>query len=733
MSATGPPTYNLGYLRMVERTSPSTSSDPRARAERALEARLGALANALGRTLRDLRDRLGTVEERLADLPARTSETTADIRAVLGHLESLQRRIVEAPPEVLGRFETLDERVSSVSGEVATQIGEATASLRRSFDAMPAALAEALEPLRGLPSRVEEALQAVGEMGNRVGALEGGIARSREENDLALEGLKGSVAERVEGLSSSVSERVDDIAGRLEEAVSQLRKAFGEVGDGFQDAVSPLRAAVGEATGHLEDLAPVVGDVAERVREVEDRLTGLPERLGTALAAVVEAIGGVPSELTDAVTGIQDRVARSVSDMQNRLAEAVSGMQDGVERALAGTEQRVTQGLSGVQDRVAEVPSSVAETLAPIRDVAAELPPRIDHAMAQVREVVAAILERVAGSLAALREDVAEIGPRVADPIADLRDALAEARSASEGSLAEITRALASSGERLAEIADAALSQKDVERTVREVTDAALTRFDAEHARRSDALESGLGRVDKVADALESLERRRGVRQLLEGEQHLVEQQDALVRRVTERADLLVERMSAIEKEVGSILERVDQKQLSEEVSGRVKEAVAELRQTITTDLGTRLANGIGAISETAASRVADDVGKRVEHLREELVDEATRAGKAIVQQASETLAEELGAIREKIEAWGKSRTSPKVAEQIAAMDERVDEVARTVQEDLVDAVFDRMQRAFDRRFEVLVQLVETRIREAVGKREEPPRRRRFRRAPEED
>jgi hypothetical protein len=66
-------------------------------------------------------------------------------------------------------------------------------------------------------------------------------------------------------------------------------------------------------------------------------------------------------------------------------------------------------------------------------------------------------------------------------------------------------------------------------------------------------------------------------------------------------------------------------------------------------------------------------------------------------------------------------------------MDERLDEVSRIVREDLVDAVFDRMQRAFDRRFEVLVQLVETRVREAVGRREEHEHARRLFRRPHEE
>jgi hypothetical protein len=340
-------------------------------------------------------------------------------------------------------------------------------------------------------------------------------------------------------------------------------------------------------------------------------------------------------------------------------------------------------------------------------------------------------LDRVAGSLAGVREDVHEMSSQLSTPVESIREdvesTIREGTDAAVARVEEVARTVR-------EVSDASVSRFDqLDRTLREVTEAATARFEQEHERRSASLERGLARVDEVADALSSLERRRGVRQLIEGEQRLVEQQDDMVRRVTERADLLAERMRAIEGEIGSVLQSVDQKHLSEEVSARVKEAVDELRETIAHDLGARFASGIAAISEAAGNRLAEDVGKRVEHLREELTEEATRAGAAMVDRASATVAEEIEAIRRKIDAWGKSRTSPKVAEQIASMDERLEEVSRIVREDLVDAVFDRMQRAFDRRFEVLVQLVETRVREAVGRREEHEHARRLFRRPHEE
>ncbi len=70
----------------------------------------------------------------------------------------------------------------------------------------------------------------------------------------------------------------------------------------------------------------------------------------------------------------------------------------------------------------------------------------------------------------------------------------------------------------------------------------------------------------------------------------------------------------------------------------------------------------------------------------------------------------------------GPDRSAPKISERVDQIEARMGEVEEAVQGELVDAVFDRMQRSFDRSFEALVLLVETRIREAVGKDEEAPR-----------
>ena len=554
------------HLRMVDRAPISTSTDPRARPESALESRLAALANALGRTLRDLRDRLDTLEQRVVDLPERTSQASTDLRAVLAHLEFIRRRLAEPAGDAARKVDMLGERVSMLPDELSARMDDTVAGIRKSFDALPAAFAEVLEPLREIPARIES-LEPLRELPARIASLE----------------------------------------------------------------------ALKELPGRMESLEP---------------LRELPSRIEEALSAV--------GEIRNRVAAVEGGMERT----REETAAAISGLTDSISEKVEGIAGRLT---SIISEKVADVAG------------------RLEESIAQVRE---ATQDR-----SAFDEQIANLAEQVVDP---------------------------------KEIADAA----------RNATESALSAFTEDYSKRSASLEKAFRRVDDLAEALGSLEKRRGARELLEGEQKLLDRQEEISRRVSETADNLTERIGSIEGELNAILERVDEKRLTEEIAGRIESSVNELRESMSLDLGKRIATAIAHISKAAADRVAEDVGARVENLREELAEEAIKAGTRIFMKAGSGLQEEIGAMRAKIDSWGRSRTAPKVAEQIHAMERRVEKVALTVEEELVDAVFDRMQRAFDRRFEVLVQLVEARIREAFEKQREeqpPTHRRRFSRRPEED
>jgi hypothetical protein len=308
---------------------------------------------------------------------------------------------------------------------------------------------------------------------------------------------------------------------------------------------------------------------------------------------------------------------------------------------------------------------------------------------------------------------------------------------------------------RLGDLRESMTERPDLQRTVGDAVSAGLEALAADQAKRLASLERGLQGVDRLADGIEALDRRRGLRQLAETEQEVRERLESLSADLVGASQRLNERLGEIERAVAIVRDGLDVDALREDVAGRVDEAVTALRRTLGADLGTRLNTGMVAVTEALAGRVREGVGSGLGEVRdsfntgiEALRDvvaagiEEVRAGLAkdldrlatdASKKSTEQVRTELEAIRTKIESWGRTRSAPKLSERLDQVEGRMGEMEEAIENKLVDAVFDRMQRSFDRSFEALVHLVETRVREAMGQQEEPARRRRFRRTKDDE
>ena len=67
--------------------------------------------------------------------------------------------------------------------------------------------------------------------------------------------------------------------------------------------------------------------------------------------------------------------------------------------------------------------------------------------------------------------------------------------------------------------------------------------------------------------------------------------------------------------------------------------------------------------------------------------------------------------LRATLEAWGTPKSSPKLAADLAALTERVSAITTNIQDEVAEAVSERMEYLLELRFEALVQLIESRLR----------------------
>ena len=365
----------------------------------------------------------------------------------------------------------------------------------------------------------------------------------------------------------------------------------------------------------------------------------------------------------------------------------------------------------------------------------AERPTPAPHGEPEARdrapeERLAPVVAQVARAFRELSERMDDLDRRLEETPARLADALGAIRDA----VADLAESQALAEKRLAELGSSLEERPDVERIVGEAVTAGLGTLREDQARHTAALQHGLGRVDALSAIIESLDQRRGFRRLEEAEREWGERQEALTGQLTGAADVLADRLSRLEAEVDRLLTALDPAGLADRVGERVESAVGELRQRVGRELGTRVTKGMSAVGEETAARVSEAAVGRLDEVREQLAADVERVSAEATERAVAAVREEVADIRAKVTSWGRLRTAPRLAEELKTIEGRVEEVEGIVQGDLVEAVFERMQRAFDRSFEALVQLVETRVREAVGRAraDEHERRGLFRRGRDE-
>lgn len=364
----------------------------------------------------------------------------------------------------------------------------------------------------------------------------------------------------------------------------------------------------------------------------------------------------------------------------------------------------------------------------PSLDRLSTMPDRPSGAEDRITAGLATLAEAVRGMPGSLRKDVETT-------LGAIRADLEVVQSLP----AHVARALDVVRGAVGEIAD---SQEGVGRRMEEI-EAGLVALRESMGSLAGAIEERMSGVDRLAGAVESLARKRGFKDLVRSEEEAVRQQEEHVARLVTMARELTETMDRVREDVGSVsgslADRMDR--ASETLAGRVRgvatslaERVDQVETTVTgivqrlreTDLARRndlspvlerVGGRLGAALEDLRERLSADLAAGLDRVRAETHAAAPdaevaeiAAGQKELDEALRVTRAELTRIRKRMDSWGKARSAPRIADELTTLEERVGELERSVQEELTDAVADRMEAHLDRRFEALVQLLESRI-----------------------
>lgn len=281
-----------------------------------------------------------------------------------------------------------------------------------------------------------------------------------------------------------------------------------------------------------------------------------------------------------------------------------------------------------------------------------------------VRSAVTGVEERLSSNLAAVHQAVADMPAAVRASVEDAMAAVRDDLEMVRGLPHQVGRALRVIREAVGEIAAA---QQALGERVEEL------RRDAVAIR--DAVDERMGRVDGLSEVIESLGRKRGFKELVAAERRAMEQQEAFVGRLASLGDRLVARAEDLER-------RVDE-----------------------------VARGV-ALPEDAVARVTEEVTERV---APPLAEQLSREMRGL-ERATRGMRYELERVRKRMDAWGRARSAPRLAEELGGLEERVVDVERALEQRPAAEVAARLER-LDGRVEALGRLLEAATRGSGGKR----------------
>jgi ABC-type transporter Mla subunit MlaD len=395
----------------------------------------------------------------------------------------------------------------------------------------------------------------------------------------------GAASDRLAAVERAVARLVDLLAERLPE---QLAEDAGRQRDRLDELARELGSAFRELVGNVKALRVRVGEeVAASERRVAEALSAAQERLEVATTGVTDALrhrlaeqeASLGERLGEEATTIRQRLETDGTALRERLDRGATDVQERIDGAMSVLRQLVEElgaGFRADLEFLRTLPGQLGGGMAAIRDAVSE----IAAAHAHIDERLSAISTTSAETI--LQERVDELGQ-------DLGERLSEAagtmRSEVQDALGKVRGELRSLGEGLAAV-----------------------RADSE--RRAGELQESIRRVDTLAEAVETIGRRRGFQQVVESDQRRTAAQEALVERLSDAGGRLSERLVEVKSEIEGLRQAALDTQAGV-LANEVRRRVAE--ELVTEEMVTALLERIQATFDQRFAELVTRVEARLE------------------------------------------------------------------------------------------------------------------------
>jgi ABC-type transporter Mla subunit MlaD len=350
------------------------------------------------------------------------------------------------------------------------------------------------------------------------------------------------------------------------------------------DRIRSVERAVGEVTIILNKRLP--DQLNQQSEGARSHLSALARELGAAFRTLLDDIRELRTAVGETVATSEDRLSRALAGAETRLGDAVS-------RASEAVRLRLDEGMAAIEGETASMKEGLHRNQAAMDDRLEGTTAGIQDQLTETMDALRAVLEQTATGLRADLEAFRGLPAQLGEGVAAVRDAVAEMAAAHAGveerlgqvaaaASAETLRAQMDQtgqalGEKLGEAAgEMRWEVQDVLKGVQEQLGSlaeGVRDVQAETDKRAATLQEGLQRVDKLAEAVETIGRRRGFRHVVESDERIREEQAAMVDRLADAAQVLSSHMEEVRAELGELQRTARDAQagvLAEEIRRRV-------------------------------------------------------------------------------------------------------------------------------------------------------------------
>jgi hypothetical protein len=550
--------------------------------------------------------------------------------------------------------------------------------------------------------------------------LEDGLARTADA-------VRASHAETTR-LSAETQDGLHAVTDALTQAQSAFSSSAAAVGE-RADAAAALIGRMGVEAGHIAELLAEVEERSAAARMADREL--IERRVAAAVTELqepIEANGGRSAELLQQTEErLVERNAATTRSIERALRESGADLGAALREATEATAARVAGAAEGLTAQL-EALRGAAERFPAREDVAAVLVAAertiallgaTERSLAEQQAAAGASLERVlkeadaelvslidqtASELdtklrAAMRANAEETASCVsasAEKLTTRLDALVVSSQefASADDVAAVGASIAAAGERLPVLLDTLRTQfaEDQDQLAERVADSIA------------ALDQGVKRVERLGDLIEAMATKRGFQELVSSEAALREEQAAYVASlggasrtveeqvalVTGHADDLAQRLEAAARDAAAIQRTPSE--TAELVAGTMAEANDRLEKALHSAFAGEVSTTTTVLRRELESGVpVAEVLRSLERLAATQADVV--AAHDEVKAAAAAVADRTDELRARMDGWGEARSAPQLAEELAALEERIRRIEQYVADDLAAALSEHVSK----------------------------------------